>query len=446
MKNRGNKRPTALPALACLALMLMLAQGCATLQPRSALPDALESRVEVPGFPGVRAWGDEISESLTKSARDSIRQERICCGEAVYQKPVTFLALSGGGSDGAFGVGVLYGWTEHGDRPQFNVVTGISTGALIAPFAFLGPEYDPLLKGCYTTVSTRDILKMKSLLTLLWREALADTQPLAKLVAKQVDAKVLAAIAQEHAKGRRLFIGTTQLDAQRLVIWDMGAIAARGTPEALDLFRKILVASASIPGAFPPQYIKVTAGGRTYQEMHVDGGTTAEVILYEGALKPFANLKKSAKHGVRPRFLYIIRNSQVSGEWAQVKSRLTSIGPRAIATLIKAQGVGDLYRLYVFAQRDYMDYNLAAIPEDFKAAKKEEFDPVYMTKLFNLGYEMAKKGFPWQKHPPFFEPRAIESHREQGESGPDKPGAVKPDDTPGIMKKPAGGAPMPLSF
>jgi predicted patatin/cPLA2 family phospholipase len=393
----------------------MLVQGCASLRPRSPLPEYLESKVEVPGFPGVRAWGDEVSESLTQSARDSIRQERLADGEAVYKKPVTFLALSGGGSDGAFGVGVLYGWTEHGDRPQFNMVTGISTGALIAPFAFLGPQYDVLLRGCYTSTTTKDILKMKSLLTVLWREALADSQPLANLVARQVDAGVLAAIAQEHAKGRRLFIGTTQLDAQRLVIWDMGAIATRGTPEALELFRKILVASASIPGAFPPQYIEVTAEGRKYQEMHVDGGTTAEVILYEGALKPFARLRKAAKH-VRPRFLYIIRNSQVSGEWAKVKPRITSIGPRAIATLIKSQGVGDLYRLFVFAKRDYMDYNLAAIPEDFKATKKEEFDPAYMTKLFNLGYEMARKGFPWQKYPPFFEPSAVMQRREQGEA------------------------------
>jgi len=394
----------------------MVIQGCATLRPRSPLPDALESKVEVPGFPGVRAWGDEVSESLTKSARDSMRQERVAYGDAVFKKPVTFLALSGGGSAGAFGVGVLYGWTEHGDRPQFNMVTGISTGALIAPFAFLGPQYDPLLRVCYTTTRTKDILKMKSLLTILWREAVADSQPLAKLVAKQVDAQVLAAIAREHAKGRRLFIGTTQLDAQRLVIWDMGAIATQGTPEALELFRTILVASASIPGAFPPQYINVSAGGRMYQEMHVDGGTTAEVILYEGALKPFARLRKAAKHGVRPRSLYIIRNSQVTGEWAKVKPRITSIGPRAISTLIKAQGVGDLYRLFAFAKRDYMDYNLAAIPEDFKATKREEFDPVYMTKLFNLGYEMARKGFPWEKYPPFFEPLDVEQRLEQGEA------------------------------
>ena len=414
MKNRGNRRPAAPLVLASLVVLFMVVQGCATLRPRSPLPEALESEVEVPGFPGVRAWGDEISESLMKSARDSIRQERVAYGEAVFKKPVTFLALSGGGSDGAFGVGVLYGWTEHGDRPQFNMVTGISTGALIAPFAFLGPQYDVLLRECYTTTTTKDILKIKSLLTVLWREAVADSQPLAKLVAKQVDAQVLAAIAKEHAKGRRLFIGTTQLDAPRLVIWDMGAIATKGTPEALELFRKILVASASIPGAFPPQYIKVAAGGRTYQEMHVDGGTTAEVILYEGALKPFAGLRKVAKKGVRPRYLYIIRNSQVAGEWAKVKPRITSIGPRAISTLIKAQGVGDLYRLFVFAKRDYMDYNLAAIPEDFKAAKKEEFDPVYMTKLFNLGYEMAKKGFPWQKYPPFFEPESIIRTQEQG--------------------------------
>jgi hypothetical protein len=425
-----NKKKRTLPAaslvLACLMVMVTLAQGCAVVRPRAPLPEALEDKVEVPGFPGVRAWGDEISECLMQSARDSICQERSAYGNAVYRKPVTFLALSGGGSDGAFGVGVLYGWTEHGDRPEFNMVTGISTGALIAPFAFLGPQYDTLLRGCYTTTTTKDIVKMKSLLTLPWREALADSQPLAKLVARQVDAEVLAAIAREHAKGRRLFIGTTQLDAQRLVIWDMGAIAGKGTPEALTLFRKILVASASIPGTFPPQYIKVAAGGRVYEEMHVDGGTIAEVILYEGSLKPFAKLRKPGKRGVRPsrpRYLYIIRNSQVAGEWTKVKPRALSIGSRAISTLIKSQGVGDLYRLFVFAQRDYMDYNLAAIPEDFRATREEEFDRVYMTKLFNLGYEMAKNGFPWLKYPPFYEPGTEEERREQGEAGAVRPGS-----------------------
>ena len=333
---------TAPRALVFLAILIILAQGCATLRAHAPLPPALENEVRVPGFPEeVRAWADQPSKSLTRSAVESIQEERQAYGEEILQKPVALLALSGGGDNGAFGAGVLCGWTQHGDRPRFKLVTGISTGALIAPFAFLGSEYDANLK-VYTMVTQEEIFRRKSLLTALWRESLADTRPLAALIAKYVDAPMLQAIAREHKKGRRLFIGTTQFDAQRLVIWNMGAIAASGHPEALQLFRQILLASASIPGFFPPQYFKVEAGGRRYEEMHVDGGTMAQVILYEAALKPFAEMESlmEVKLLGRPKVLYIIRNGPVKPTWDKVRPRLVPIASRAINTLIKAQGVG----------------------------------------------------------------------------------------------------------
>ena len=272
--------------LLSLALSLTLVQGCAALRPRTTLPENLESKVEVPGMPGVRAWGDEVSEVFTEFAIEATRQERAAFGDEVVKTPLTFLALSGGGDDGAFGAGLLCGWTVHGDRPRFKMVTGISTGALIAPFAFLGSSHDHVLRHLYTGVTSSDIFRQKSLLTVLWRESVADTAPLARLLELYVDEAMLAEVAAEHKKGRRLIIGTTQLDAQRLVLWDMGAIATSGHPDAIKLFRKVMLASASIPGAFPPQYIKVEAGGGFYDEMHVDGGTTAQVILYETALDP----------------------------------------------------------------------------------------------------------------------------------------------------------------
>jgi hypothetical protein len=394
----------------CLALSLMiLIQGCATLKPRNPLPQDLESEVNVPGMPGVRAWGDEASKGFTEFALESIKQERAALGKDFVKKPAHFLALSGGGDDGAFGAGVLCGWTAHGDRPQFKLVTGISTGALIAPFAFLGSSYDETLRHLYTGITSEDIFKMKSLLTVLWRDSIADTTPLAKKLDQYVDEAMLAEVAAEHKKGRRLIIGTTQLDAQRLVLWNMGAIAASGDPDAAKLFRKIMLTSASIPAAFPPQYIKVEAGGTVYEEMHVDGGTTAEVVLYENALKPLTQMLQSEGelHG-RQRFLYIIRNSQIKPEWENVKPRVAHIGGRAINTLIKTQGVGDLYRLYSFAKRDKMDYNLAAIPTDLAPTRgKEPFNRIYMNELFDLGYEMASKGYPWMKHPPGFDPNPV---------------------------------------
>ena len=349
----------------CLALFLVLTPGCATLRPRNTLPEYQESKVQIPGMPGVRAWGDEISEVFTEFTLKSAQQERAAYGEKVANQPVYFLALSGGGDDGAFGAGVLCGWTDHGDRPKFKMVTGISTGALIAPFAFLGSDYDYVLRHVYTGVTSDDIFRRKSLLTVLWRESVADTWPLARLLDTYVDEAMLAAVAAEHQKGRRLIIGTTQLDAQRLVLWDMGAIASSGHREAIKLFRKVMLASASIPGAFPPQYIKVEAGGKFYDEMHVDGGTTAQVILYETALDPeamMAGLDQLSRG--RPRILYIIRNSQIKPEWEDVRPRVGPIATRAISTLIKYHGVGDLYRLYAFAKRDKMDYNVAAIPPE----------------------------------------------------------------------------------
>ena len=423
-------------ALFGLGVILLVVQGCATLRATQPLPAALEDKVQVLGFPDVRAWGNQPSKSLTESALESLKQERAAYGEESLREPAVLLALSGGGDNGAFGAGVLCGWSAAGTRPRFKLVTGISTGALIAPFAFLGSEYDSKLK-VYTMVTQEDIFRKKSLLTAFWRESLADTRPLADLLAKYIDASMLQAIAAEHKKGRRLFIGTTQFDAQRLVIWNMGAIAASGHSEALKLFRKILLASASIPGAFPPQYIKVKAGGQEYEEMHVDGGTMTQVILYEDALEPFGKFGKKMQvlAPQRRRILYIIRNGRIKPDWDKVKPRLLPIAARAIDTLIKTQSVGDLFRLYAFARRDGIDYNLAAIPTDFPPAPKEMFDKAYMNKLFETAYEMARKGYPWQKHPPLFDPKSIFEPQERGATGEEKPGAGKPDGPRKLKKK-----------
>lgn len=409
-KTDNRKRSPAVPlALATLVLMFMVIQGCAALRPRSPLPEALEDEIRIPGFPDdIRAWADRPSKSLTKSAVESFQQERAAYDDEFLKKPVALLALSGGGDNGAFGAGILCGWTEHGTRPRFKLVTGISTGALMAPFAFLGSEQDANLK-VYTMVTQQEIFRRKSLLTALWRESVADTRPLANLIARYIDGPMLQAIAAEHKKGRRLFIGTTQFDAQRLVIWNMGAIAASGHPEALKLFRKILLASASIPGFFPPQYFRVEAGGRKFEEMHVDGGTMAQVILYEDALKPFAEMENlmEVKLTGRSRILYIIRNGRIEPDWQKVRPRLLPIASRAINTLIQTQGVGDLFRLFAFAHRDQMDFNLAAIPRDFPPPPKEMFNQEYMNLLFDFAFDTARKGYPWRKYPISFDPKSV---------------------------------------
>ena len=423
-QTKRNEANIYLFILAYIFVSIVILQGCATTQVRNPLPSNLEDQVQVAGFPNVRSWADAPSKALNESAVESIRQEIAAFGMDNLKKPVEFLVLSGGGENGAFGAGVLCGWTAAGNRPNFKLVTGISTGSLIAPFAFLGPEYDSQLKTVYTTITDNDIFQKKSDLTAFWRQSLYDTQPLANLIAKNIDEKVLAAVAREHKKGRRLLVGTTQLDAQRLVIWDMGAIAASQDPGALDLFRKILLASASMPAIFPPVYMTVTADGTQYDEMHVDGGTTSEQILYDNALTPLTQHKKALTPVVkneklmsalehRRRIVYIIRNDQVKPDWASVKPRLGNIAGRAISTLVKTHGDGDLYRIYVLALRDGIDYNLASIPIDFNAPSQGMFDTGYMQKLFNLGYEMARNGYPWEKYPPGYEPAASSASNSQ---------------------------------
>jgi Patatin-like phospholipase len=386
--------------------------GCATFNSTTTLPVELEKHVQIPGFPNIRGWADEPSPALEKSAIESIKQE-MAHHHGQLDTEINALALSGGGSDGAFGAGVLCGWSKSGKRPQFKLVTGISTGALMAPYAFLGSDYDGRLKEIYTSISDKDIYEPHSYFSILLSvisitplPSLATDQPLAKLIERLIDEDVLKKVAAEHRKGRRLIMGSTQLNAERLVIWDMGAIATRGTPEALNLFRKVMLASASLPATFPPQIFDVEANGKAYTEMHVDGGVEAQVILVQNALIPFARGGKILKKHPRKRNLYIIRNLKTEPEWQDVKPQLRYIAIRSIGTLTKTQGIGDLFRLYTYAERDGMNYNLAYIPEDFTQKAKTPFDNDYMKKLFERGYTMGQSNSIWHHYPPLYRPRA----------------------------------------
>jgi hypothetical protein len=287
----------------------------------------------------------------------------------------------------------------------FKVVTGVSSGALIAPMAFLGPEHDDALTEAYTGITQRDIFESRGIITALFSDALADTVPMTKLIERYVTPGLLEAIAAEYAKGRLLFVGTTNLDARRPVVWNMTAIAASEAPGALELFRKVLLASAAIPGAFPPVMIDVELEGKPFQEMHVDGGTMAQVFLYPPSLKVG---QMSADRSIqRERRVYIIRNARLDPEWADVKRRTFSIASRAISTLIHTQGLGDLYRIYLATQRDGVDYNLAFVGPDFTTKHHTEFDAAFMQALYDYGYGLGKQGYPWSKTPPRLDAPAL---------------------------------------
>ncbi len=384
---------------------VLLASGCAGPVRGPAVPVDLQDRAVVMGLAGIRTWGDDIHPDFGDEIQEALRREQAYLTETGHQGPLAradFLAISGGGANGAYGAGLLCGWTQAGDRPQFKAVTGISTGALIAPFAFIGSDQDQTLRTFYTGITTRDVLSRRSLLAAAFDDALADNGPLRELLNRCIDQKMLLAIAAEHAKGRILLIGTTNLDARRGVIWNVTAIAASGHPRALDLIREIMIASAAIPAAFPPVMFDVEAGGHRYQELHVDGGVMTQVFLYP----PSFRLAEDARVlGVtRERRLYVIRNARLDPDWAETKRRTLPIAGRAIDALIQTQGIGDLYRIYLSAQRDGIEFNVAYIPATFNGVPREAFDREYMTRLFETGYEMAVKGYPWEKTPPGYKP------------------------------------------
>jgi predicted acylesterase/phospholipase RssA len=388
------------PLLVLVVASALSASGCATSVSRNPTPESLVDPLGLPNLSEIRHWGDRDSPHTRKwlATPADVIAERL---SGIVGTEHHYLCISGGGAEGAFGAGLLVGWTEAGTRPEFTFVTGISTGALTAPFAFLGPDYDDELKEIYTTYSTSDLLEERGLLTILKGDAAASTDPLKELLATYVDEAMMQRLAEEHRRGRQLNIGTTNLDVGRPVVWNVTKIAASGHPRALELIRQIMLASAAIPAAFPPVYIEVERDGLVYDEMHVDGGVTAQVFFYPADVDMGAVLEKLDVQGT-PR-LYLIRNSWIEPEFVAVEPRVMAIAGRSVSTLIRAQGIGDMYRLFMLAGRDGIDYNLAYIPDTFHEKPTEEFDAVYMGKLFDLGYDMARDGYPWQKLPPGFE-------------------------------------------
>ncbi len=370
-----------------------------------AVPAEQTTKAMVPGIPGARYWVGENIEPFVRDVVEARKREMEAwanAGNSGELPPLDLLAVSGGGDNGAFGAGLLCGWTAAGNRPQFKGVTGISTGALIAPFAFLGSDYDNVLRQVYTSVRGSDIALKRNILAAIDSDGMADNRPLWGLISKFVNQDLLDKIAQEHAKGRILLIGTTNLDARQPVMWNMGIIAASKAPRALDLFRSILLASAAIPGAFPPSMIRVEVDGKPYDEMHVDGGASTQVFLYPPSMKTIAG--SLGETMARTGHVYIIRNSQLGSSWNPVERRTIKIAGRAIDSLIYTQGLGDLYRIYATTQLDGLDFNLAFIGRDFTFAdKKEEFDTPFMVALFDYGFNLAKAGYPWKHAPPGLE-------------------------------------------
>lgn len=400
-----------------LLVSVGLIAGCSVLPRKDAVPPNMDRPVVIEGVrnkPGIRYQifnQESINQMLADLERGAtVRDAR---AKGASERTANYLSLSGGGDNGAFGAGLLTGWTQHGDRPDFDLVTGVSTGALIAPFAFLGPQYDDVLRQVYTEITRRDVFRQLGLMGALFGEAYADSSPLYGLISQHIDEEVLKKVAYQYRERNRwLLMATTNLDAGVPVLWNMGQIASIGTPEALTLFRKIMLASSSVPGAFPPVMFDVTVDGQNFQEMHVDGAASMQVFMYPSAVGG-SLLRSGVVSPYKNREVYIIRNARLDSDWRQTERSTLSIMGRGISQLINSQGYGDLHRIYLTSLRDNVGFNLAFIGPDFELQRRTPFDPAYMRALYDYGHELGRAGYPWMHVPPGFDQAVNTDVKEQ---------------------------------
>jgi hypothetical protein len=314
-------------------------------------------------------------------------------------KNVDYLVLSGGGAAGAFSVGALKAWSDKGGRPEFDIVSGVSTGALIAPYAFLGRTYDDTLVDLYTSGVAKELVDADFLPKGLLGPSLLKEAPLRRMVERHLTPDILAKVATEHRKGRRLFVLTTNLDSQRAVIWNMGAIANSARPDALKLFQDVVIASASIPGIFPAVLIKATAGGQAFEEMHSDGGSSSQVLTIPEGWIVNPQIKAWPK-GLKLN-MYVIVNNALMPEFATTTNNTFAVMARASSALIKAQTRSALVATYVYAQKNGIRFRVASIDAQIPYTMTDPFNTGYMRAVYNLGYAKMSSGSLWKDKPIF---------------------------------------------
>ncbi len=374
--------------------------------PRTQFTAADDAVAAIPGMPDARFFADSTTD-FTK---------------ALPVQPGPWLILTTGGADGAFGAGVVTGLSAGGQRPDYSVVTGVSAGALMAPFMFAGPKYDATLQALYTQTSAADIFEVGST-----GESFLDTWPLRDLIKKQITPELLADIAAAYKSGRRLFVVTTDLDAERSVVWNMGAIAVHATDPgkddggaALNLFRSVLLASGSIPGAFPPVQIDVEGNGKHFSEMHVDGGVGGQFFVAPPAL-----MESNSGYKIPATQLYVVVNSGLQPDFQVVQRSTPSILAQSVGMAVKADIRLMLDRTFVAAKNSGIGFNAASIPPDFSAPSRGAFDPDYMKALFQTGFALGKSGTAFANEPPPFPGRSVIQPNTSDKSTSTDPGASK---------------------
>lgn len=387
-----------------LLLAVLSVSACTDVPSSAPIPSALVSEAQIPGFPGVRQWGDApaiagLGRNLPSAASANLGN----------QGPLNVLALSAGGANGAFGAGFITGWTQTGGRPRFHVVTGVSIGALMAPLTFLGPEHDQVIGRMLADLSGKYRLTLRPRFVAALGFSLASPLPLEKLIAEYFGNRVLDQIAAEHRAGRRLYVGTSHVFAGRLTVWDIGAIANSGRPEALALFHRVLLASVAVPTVLPAVNFDVEANGQSYQEIHVDGGIMRQVFI---APPGFDWSQAKDRLGTNGEInFYVVRNGRVRSEYMVMRSDVISLGEHAMIQLTQSLGIGDLDSLYLRARNEHAQFHATWIDDSFDAPSSQLYDPTYVQALFEQGRAQARSTNAWHRRPPGMGAQSTESEQ-----------------------------------
>jgi len=341
---------------------------------------------------------DMVLEEINLQEGFTLSESLEVCASQRGDHPLNILVLSGGGQNGAFGAGFLEGWSHTGSRPVFDVVTGISTGALMATQAFLGtPDDDAALRETYTTVSKEDIISERSFLSVPFSNSLHTAGPLEELIAQHITEEVIGRVSSAYDDGRRLFVGTVDLDAGTLQIWDLTLLANKHGADGMERYRTILLAAASAPVIFPPVFLD--------ERMHVDGGVREQVFLRQFMLKLCDTLTETRVQGPGQgpqATVYVIVNGKLGVEPVCVDDSLPGIALRSLSAVLDGGMVGNLFRVYAITQKYGLDFRLESIPPGLDLGEHGDsfaFHRETMNLLYEEGQTRGKKQL-WSEEPP----------------------------------------------
>ena len=393
-------RTASLPIILFLSMFLTACSSVHTVEQRVtkdnyqsvSIPEPL-SKDEINEREPYRFWFNESSDFLFDQVNNSTPLQ-------VNGDRLNILAISGGGTNGAFGAGVINGLYDSGELPEYTVITGISAGSLMAPFVFAGGEHIARLKTVMLELNDKMILGERNFLNTLIKDAFTTGESFYSFIESVYTPEMIEKIALEHQSGRRLFIGTTQFDSERLMVWNIGRIAESDLPNKVTLIHQILAASSSIPGVFPPQFIEVEENGKRYEELHVDGGLATQVF-FDIAKTDFGALSDSLGLQNKP-YVHVIRNGLLNVPYQVTPDKGIALLTRTLSSMTVRQTRGDLYRMMYFSQEYDLDLSFTFIDDDFEGHKttKKMFDLQYMTLLYDYGYNKVKHDAVWSKDVP----------------------------------------------